>query len=142
VVIDPFDAYDKCLRINALDYYYKHKNVISISTVEHFNPDEYENRTSHDSFDFLNKINIESSAFLITWPIGYNKWLDDCVKLSNLPRIILKRINQQNEWVKTDPNNFDYIYNRWDLPIKTGYICGNAICVMTNLEEFIFPEQI
>ena len=133
LVIDPRDDYQNCYRINALDHSYINENVLSISTIEHFKIDEF-NRTDYDSIICLYKIINEAKNYLITWPIGYNKILDNFTKLSNIPRFIIKRKNIENEWeIDEDVNNFDYIYNDASKPIVTGFPCANALCIVTNL---------
>lgn len=133
LVIDPRDDYQNCYRINALDHSYINENVLSISTIEHFKIDEF-NRTDYDSIICLYKIINEAKNYLITWPIGYNKILDNFTKLSNIPRFIIKRKNIENEWeIDEDVNNFDYIYNDAAKPIVTGFPCANALCIVTNL---------
>lgn len=86
VVIDPFDDYKDAKKINALDYSYYKQNVLSISTIEHCKCDEYNNRSNDDSILLLHKIINESKNYLITWPIGYNKYLDNYVQISSLKK--------------------------------------------------------
>lgn len=133
LVIDPRDDYQNCYKINALDYSYFNENVLSISTIEHFKIDEF-NRTDYDSITCLCKIINESKNYLITWPIGYNKILDNYIKSSNISRFIIKRKNVENEWeIDDDITNFNYIYNYPTKPISTAFPFATAICVVTNL---------
>ena len=95
--------------------------------------DEF-NRTDYDSITCLCKIINESKNYLITWPIGYNKILDNYVKSSNILRFILKRKNIENEWeIDDDVTNFNYVYNCPTKPITTSFPFATAICVVTNL---------
>lgn len=136
VVIDPHDSYDKCHRINGLDYDYTDKNVVSISTIEHFKPDEYNNRKINDGFTCLTKIIKESSNYLITWPIGYNKILDTTVANSNIKYTILKRVNMENHWEVDISNTVDYKYGYVDKNLNGLFPYANAICIVTTLKEF------
>lgn len=136
IIIDPYDSFDGCLRINALDYSYISENVLSISTIEHFKIDE-RNRTDKDSIFMLNKIIQEASNYLITWPVGYNLILDNYVEQSDIKYKILRRINYDNEWeIVNDSKKLNYIYNKPTNNIKSGFPFANAIVIVTNLEEF------
>lgn len=128
-VIDMRDPHNMCYRKNAAyNVEYTKKNILSISTIEHFKIGEYKNRTNQDSIICLNKIIEKSSNYLITWALGYNKFLDEYVKNSNIKTLILKRISEKNEWIVD--HSFDHKYN-------SPFNYGNAICVVTNLIELL-----
>lgn len=144
-IIDLTDNHPKSKKINGLEYDVTNKNVLCISTIEHMYRAEYNNGSDYDSIIFLNKILMFAKNYLITWGIGYNKFLDDYVKKHpEIPRFILKRVNKKNEWeVDINFNNFDYLFGHYDgkhFPIAE-FNNANAICVITNLPELLSKED-
>jgi hypothetical protein len=133
-VIDLYDRHPSAQNIDALTYDYSNQNCLSISTIEHFG--EIYNDPSNSgkyfdkelSFKGLKLILEKVNKYLISFPIGTNLSLDESVKNSNLPFFILKR-DYDNNWSLDETNSFNYKYG---LPFHS----GNAICVITNLEEF------
>ena len=137
IIIDLADLHPKSQKIDGLLYDYTGKNVLSLSTVEHFNQSEYGNSKDEDAITVVKKITSEASNYLISFPIGYHPMLDTFIKNSSLPRVILKRKNWQNEW-EIDPNNsnFDYQFGHFDGRFPDGqYNNANAVCLITNLPE-------
>lgn len=131
-VIDAHDPLPGVIQANAVyDIDYKDKNILSISTIEHFRKGEYNNVVDTDSIFFLEKVLSSAKNFLITWPIGYNKVLDSYVEnKKNIPFFIMKRVSEDNKWKKDETKSFSYLY---DSP----YPFGNAICCVTNLETLL-----
>ena len=128
-VIDIADPYPKSLKINALDYNYTGKNLLSISTVEHFKKDEYGNRKNNDGITFMQKVLKESKNYLVTWPLGHNLFLDAWLGASNLRFNVLTKIADENWCVvenKQLSSNYDYAKGS-----------ANAICLVTNLTELL-----
>lgn len=99
-VIDPYDPWDQCLRYDALEYDYTGRRVLCISTLEHIGRPEYgETRIdSHLAGQAFTKIANESSAFLVTIPLGYHLALDAHLRSVNWPRSMLRQVNANNEW--------------------------------------------
>jgi len=86
-VIDPYDPYDKCIRIDAESYDFTDKNVLCISTIEHMGTEDYGNKDvdQQKPIRFLDKLYSESNKFLATFPLGSNKFLDEYIfNYSNL----------------------------------------------------------
>jgi hypothetical protein len=129
VVIDISDPHPKVLKMNALDYSYKDKNVLSISTVEHFKTSEYLNRTDSDSSAFMQKIAKESKNYLITWGLGYNLFLDAWLELSRLRYNVLTKVAGEN-WCVAESKRLSHIYDYTRCS-------ATAICVVTNLTELL-----
>ena len=131
-VIDTHDPLPGVIKVNAaygVDY--ANKNVLSISTIEHFKSDEYNNISDNDSIFFLEKVISSAKNFLITWPLGHNLLLDNYVKNSNkIPFFIMKRLSKDNQWEKEKTNNFSYLYN-------SPYPYANAICCVTSLKSLL-----
>jgi hypothetical protein len=131
-VIDTHDPLPGVIKVNAaygVDY--ANKNVLSISTIEHFKSDEYNNISDNDSIFFLEKVISSAKNFLITWPLGHNLLLDNYVKNSNkIPFFIMKRLSKDNQWEKEKTNNFSYLYN-------SPFPYANAICCVTSLKSLL-----
>lgn len=130
-VIDSHDTLPGVIKANAVfDIDYSGKNILSISTVEHFKADEYSNSSNEDSIVFLNKIVSCAKNYLITWPLNYNVFLDEYVKNSNFSYFIMKRVSADNKWVKDEFKSFSHLY---DSPFPK----ANGICCVTNLESLL-----
>lgn len=140
-IIDLTDAHPKSQKFNALDYNYINRNVLSISTIEHMMKREYNNGSDEDSINFLKKVVSSAKNYLITWGVSYNEFLDEYIKNhTEIPRFILRRVNQNNEWeIDSNNNNFNYLFGHYDgkhFPVAP-FNNANAICVVTNLTELL-----
>jgi hypothetical protein len=139
-IIDLADEHPKSRKINALDFNYDGRNVLSISTLEHMHMKEYSNGSDQDGADCLKKIVARASNYLITFPTEYNRGLIDLLKRSqDIPRLIMKRINWKNEYVKHyNSNDLEIPFGHSDRPIPVGYFNNaNGVCVVTNLKELL-----
>ena len=137
-IIDMFDLHPRCLAIDARGFNYTNENVLSISTIEHIGTSDYGATAGdpHSAFDCLNKIIKQAKNYLITWPVGYNKILDDDLRMSDIDYIILERTNAANEWQES---NYMRPYDRAELQAykySEPFTCGNAIVIITNLEDY------
>lgn len=131
-VIDSHDPLPSAIKANAVyDIDYSNKNVLSISTIEHFKSNEYNNVTDNDSIVFLEKILKHAKNYLISWPLGYNISLDEYAsKRSGLQYFIMQRVFADNKWVKMTEPHFQHKY---DYPFPK----ANGICCVTNLESLL-----
>ncbi len=138
-IIDLTEKGDKIINANALDYDYIDKNVVSLSTIEHMMKREYNNGSDKDSIDFLNKVIREASNFLISFPVDYNEFLDVYVKDSNIPRVLMKRMNYLNEWEQEfDINKFNYFFGHRNGRFPDGrFNNANACVFVTNQKELL-----
>jgi hypothetical protein len=129
VVIDPTDPHAGCVRQDARLVDYRGKEVLSLSTVEHIGNGEFDGGVRDNSaFDLVARIASESPRFLISFPLGYNANLDVSVRTSRLPRVVLGRLNAENEWAVTE--SFDFCYNH-------PYNNANAVCFVTNVPDLL-----
>jgi hypothetical protein len=131
-VIDSHDPLPSAIKANAVyDIDYSNKNVLSISTIEHFKSNEYNNVTDNDSIVFLEKILKQAKNYLISWPLGYNLTLDEYAKdKRDLQYFIMQRVSADNKWVKMTNPHFQHLY---DSPFPK----ANGICCVTNLESLL-----
>ena len=79
-IIDPFDNH--LLNFHKKDLFdvdLNNKDVLSISTIEHIGLKQYGQNSSFTACDAFQKITTESSSCLVTFPLGYNKLLDNFI---------------------------------------------------------------
>lgn len=139
IMVDLSDQHPKVHRYNALDLHYTKFNVLSISTVEHMMKREYDNGSDQDSITFINKVVNEASNYLITFPCRYNEFLDEFIQNSDIPRVLLKRVSKENEWIQDfDVKNMDYPFGHFDGRQPDGFFNNaNAVIILTNLPELL-----
>lgn len=117
-VVDPFDAWPRCIKEDAEKYDFSGQNVLCISTVEHFGRGDYGNTDidPQKAERFLQKLIKETNSFLITWPVASNKELDQYTN-SNLKEFasIYHRIwynppiwEYIGDWLESDFNSIRY----------------------------------
>ena len=114
ICLDPVDP-KATVKDFAENYDFTNKNVLSISTIEHIGRGDYRlEKNEILAFNVLNKIYDESKSCLITWPIGYNKCLDNLVK-DNLSKFnyffYVKRSQHPPHWeVVANEEGFNFSY--------------------------------
>jgi len=83
-IYDPFDPHPKSIKKFAEEVNISNRNILSISTIEHFGEGEcssiYKDIEGNKSFLFLNKLNSFSQSYFITVPIGWNIEMDNYIK--------------------------------------------------------------
>ena len=143
IIVDLTDTHPKVHRVNALDCDYEGFDVLCLSTIEHLIKREYNNGSDQDSITLLNKITSQAKNYLITFPCCYNEFLDEYIKNSNIPRVLLKRISKENEWVQEfDIKNMNYLFGHRDQRSPDG-VFNNSNCnvIVTNLPEILNHGQ-
>ncbi len=81
--------------------------IISISTIEHVGWDENPRSESKalDAFSKLRTLLEPNGKALVTIPVGYNAFLDQCIRDASIDGAefkFLKRISANNQWLETD----------------------------------------
>ncbi len=102
----------------------KGKNVLCISTIEHFGEDT---KKYEESIEFLNKVMKESKRYLITFPLGFNKVLDKYVEHNVKASYITRNKIFRDEWEVKDYKLLDDEDKKYNT-----YACANTICVIEN----------
>jgi hypothetical protein len=133
-VVDPWDLYPECIRTDAMDYYFRGKYVLCLSTLEHIGLIEYGNtyRDPTKGAQLFRKIQNESDGFLVSWPVGENPALDYLMAILYVdftPCFMLKRISADNEWEMASVD--------WKIRYDYPYPCGNAVVFLTNTLEWV-----
>jgi hypothetical protein len=80
--------------------------------------------------DLVKKIVSQAKNYLVTWAIGFYSELDRFAKESSIQKFTMKRISENNKWIKESEINFEHKYNE-------PYEYGNGICCITNLEVLL-----
>lgn len=82
---------------------------ISISTIEHVGWDTYNETTDafkvRRVFERLPELLTPGGSFLVTFPVGYNRFLDEMTELQSLKATrtyYMKRISKDNAWIQVE----------------------------------------
>lgn len=140
LVYDPYDKHESCIKEFAENVDFSGKNVLSISTIEHFGETNgygpyFSAKDIYASERFINKLFIEANSFFISIPMGQHPRLNEYLKL-NLKRYIcfayVKLIQEAPLWMlntleKSD--DIEYIINaKYAYPFP----CANAVLFLTK----------
>ena len=129
-VIDPYDDYATSIRLDAEKFNFTDYDVLCISTIEHMGVEGNYGESKMDDekpIRFLDKIHKEAKSYLITFPVGANKKLDNYIKYhyDNYPCCLyLRTVFNPPIWLyqnSLDQSIFDLI--EYDKPFPN----GNAI---------------
>lgn len=135
-IVDPFDPYEGCIRVDGEKYDYTDKSVLCISTVEHMGRADYGNTDLDDQkgIRFLNKVLDEARNYLITWPVASNKDLDEWVYGSSIPWRLYVRISGESPvWALADGTQQEIIAQARRLKYNDPYPNGNGLIVVDNV---------
>jgi hypothetical protein len=129
-IYDLTDNHPACKNINAKNIDFTNRNVVSISTIEHFNMENYDINSEEyiDPIEYLQKIILLSKKYFISFPLGYNPSLTEyALNQSDITINFLARVN--NAWIQTDKSSLtieQLTYNKhiW---------YANSIAIVENL---------
>ena len=141
-VIDLYDtSHPQIINEDGAKYDYAGKNVLSVSTIEHFDDVQVEGvwRTgvvmTDRGFQTIKRIFETAEKYLITVPIGIHLKMDAAILNSDIPRIVLKR-DKYNNWKKH--NDFKDIQSfKYDVEFP----CSSAIHVITNIDKYFADDS-
>lgn len=115
------------IKNDAININYKNKNVLSISTVEHIGFGDYGlPKDNNLSINVIKKIIKESKTHLITFPVGYNRNLENQIFNSKINYYFIKR-DKLNNWFYIQEK--DFCLFDYGKPFEF----GNVVCIITNL---------
>lgn len=129
---DIVDKYEKAPRVINEDIVdFKNKKydlIVSISTIEHIGYDEKPRDPGKitKALNNIKKLLNKNGKFVATFPIGYNKYLDEKLIKNKLPfsRVLfMKRISKENEWIETNYENIK------DVKFGSPFGYANAIVI-------------
>lgn len=131
-VIDLTDDHSKSKKIDATQYDFIDKNVLSISTVEHVGLGDYGNEKKEQNAAILlcERIIKESEKYFITWALGYNKVLDEWVFQRNDNLFISRQDENKYLWVQKTLSELTD-----DNKVYGSFHCANSIIILTNSYE-------
>jgi hypothetical protein len=136
-VIDKFDP--TCEQIDGCDFDYHGWDVLSVSTLEHFDVGDHGNTEINGikGPECLEKIIKESSRYFITIPLGYNKPMDRYVQHSGHRCWLFKQAagptnaipDTKPVWIEAkNPSQVD-----WETEYASPFHYANAVVVLTNI---------
>jgi len=102
-IYDLTDDHPSCKNINAKDINLNNRNIVSISTIEHFDMENYDINSEEyiNPIEYLKQIVSLSKKYLITFPLGYNPLLTEyALNQSDISINFIARNN--NKWIQTD----------------------------------------
>lgn len=132
-IYDLTDDHSSCCKQNAKDLDIINQNVLSISTIEHFDVENYNISVSEriHAMNYIKKIIDEAAHYLITIPLGYNMPLTSSIlQYSDTNTNIVGFLSRDgNRWIEkkaTKINEEDLDYNR-----QVWY--ANSIAIIENI---------
>lgn len=132
LVYDLQDTHPINIRKNAKDVDIRNKNVLSISTVEHFNVSGYNISETEflDPMRWIEQVIHISNKYFITFPLGFNKDLDKHLFASSINSTFLSRLTNSNIWIQKDITELTLNDKTYDFNYIT---CANSISIIQNL---------
>ena len=131
LIYDPYDTYEKCIKIRAEYLCYREKTLLSISTIEHVCKSEvnYKLPVENDNTAISVLLNMMSAKeYVITFPRRFNECLDNFAEQENEHIIKLKR---------TQPRTWERVQSLNDVWYNTPYLYGNGLYIVTNCKELL-----
>jgi hypothetical protein len=129
VVYDAVPEKSTTIKKSAMDVDYRGKHLLSISTIEHIGTDDYGQTPDPALLPTVLDKMLASKNYFITFALGYNQQLENLVKGKRF--VVLERI-APTKWRQTENRNLEsYKYH-------SPWYAGNAVCVLTNLENLQF----
>lgn len=131
-IYDLTDDHPSCKKTNAKNIEVKNKNIVSISTIEHFDIDNYQISENEkiDPIEYINNVIDKSNKYLITIPLGYNERLTDYLVSNNSQNKIISFLaRDKNFWIQK--NNIELTSN--DLFYNKHIWFANSVCVIENI---------
>lgn len=129
-IIDLVDDHPKSKKQDAVEFDYKNKNVLSISTIEHIGRGDYgiQEKEKNSAIELCKKIIDESLNYFITWPLGYNLILDEWAFTNVNGLFISRRDDNKYLWMEKTFNDLTI-----DNKVYGSFHCANSIIILTNL---------
>jgi hypothetical protein len=131
-IFDLTDPHPRCTKKNAFDVDLTNSYLLSISTVEHFGLSDYNinNIVFFDPYMWILLAIKKCNKFLITYPLGYNKKLDNKILNSSLDIDILCRIPGTSHWIEKNKSELTEYDLTYDFSFNT---CANSIIIIQNI---------
>ncbi len=108
-IVDKYEKGDGVQNIDIVDYSpeQRYDLIVCISTLEHVGWDETPKEPEKilTAIEAIKKLLSDKGKLLITVPLGYNEFLDQCIadgRLGFSRTLFMKRISHMNDWVETN----------------------------------------
>ena len=140
---DLTEKHINCINKDASELDIKGKNILSISSIEHFGTQDYGMKgiDSKKGIEFLKKILSQCNKYFLTVPIGYNRDIDNFI-FSNVPnaRFLSKDHNSTvNNWSEKTAKELTESEKSYGAKGNTkNYGWANTVCI---IENFINEDQ-
>lgn len=128
-VIDLTDDHPLSRKIDATEFSFIGKNVLSISTVEHVGFGDYGNqKKENNAAIFLcERIMRESKRYFVTWPLGFNKILDEWAFQRKDGLFLSRQDGNKYLWQQKTLSELSD-----DNKVYGSFHCANSIIILTN----------
>lgn len=131
-IYDLSDSHPACKNIDARYVDLKNRNVLCISTIEHFDMNDYDKNSIEplDPIQYLIDLIKVSNKFLVTIPLGYNARLTKFIltheelDINFIARFIDERCWKQVKKSELTPDQLSYDTHFW---------CANSIAILENI---------
>lgn len=128
-VVDPFDPWPGCIKMDPELRDFTGENALSISTLERAGTSDYGN-TDIDpdkGCPIYQEILDQADNYFITIPLGYNTRLDTYIRNhSPATTFMYKQYDPNNRWVRID-------VVEWDARYRAPFPYANVVAFITNL---------
>lgn len=108
-VVDLYEPAEGVVNVDAVDYApaERFRSIIAISTLEHvgFDEDDQDPDKTRRLIEHLATLLAEDGKLMVTFPLGYNRHLDDHLLAGSLgfdQVTLLRRLTTMGEWVETN----------------------------------------
>lgn len=128
-IIDLIDDHPKSKKQDAVDFDYKGKNVLSISTIEHIGRNDYgiQEKEKNSAIELCQKIINDSLNYFITWPLGYNLILDEWAFKNTNGIFLSRRDDDKSLWIEKAKDDLTI-----DNKTYGSFHCANSIIILIN----------
>lgn len=131
-IYDLSDNHPACKNIDARYIDLKNRNVICISTIEHFDMNDYDKNSLEplDPIQYLIELTTTANKFLVTVPLGYNPRLTDFILTQKELNInFIARFTTEKCWKQINKSKL----TKDQLTYDTHFWYANAIAVLENI---------
>lgn len=130
-IYDLTDTHPSCKNINAKDINFKERDIISVSTIEHFDMENYDINSSEyiNSIHYIKLLVKYSNKYFITFPLGYNPKLTEFILTTDTYNASFIARQSNNLWIDTPKQ----LLTTEQLRYNTDIWYANSIAIMENI---------
>lgn len=131
-IYDLSDTHPACKNIDARYIDIKNRNVLCISTIEHFDMSDFTNNSTRplDPIEYIKYLTKITNKFLVTIPLGYNTRLTDFLMTQKELEInFMARFIEERCWKNVRRSELTIDQLKYD----TKFWYANSIAVLENI---------